>query len=72
MLVNLYEISVGSGMWYVKDVGNVEWSVAIPVGIMPLEEVGVGDKSRLKQVIKLKGEGFTSDEIIELFNAKVL
>jgi hypothetical protein len=64
MLVEMFE---KEGYWSFKDNANVDWITSLSVGtrLNPLE-AKQDNKSKLKQVIKLKEAGFTADEILEL------
>jgi len=71
MLVELTEISPNNWSW--KDtLGNV-WSTTLLRSATPLQAVKVigtaENKEAIKQIIKLREAGFTTDEIIELHKA---
>jgi len=55
---------------YTKDACNNIWSMSLPFDYE--EYTGVSDKGKLKQVIKLKEAGFTSEEIIDMVKEGVV
>ena len=67
MLVEMYEVG---GFWYFKDENNVETTCGLGTNLKPLESND--PKTNLKIVRKLKNDGFTTEEILELFESKVL
>jgi hypothetical protein len=66
MLVEMYERNTA---WWFMDENGLEWSVAMG-GANPQE--AKNDENNLKVVKKLKKEGFSTDEIVELFKEKIL
>ena len=65
VLVEMYE---RDGAWWLKDDNNLEWSISLGTAT-PLE---AKNNTNLKVVKKLKQDGFSTDEIIELFKEKIL
>ena len=67
MLVEVYNI--GGDSWALKDEHGAENTFVLPVGVKPKEEKS---QENIEIVKSLKKQGFETDEIIELFKAKVL
>ncbi len=67
MLVEVYNI--GGDSWAFKDENGVEFSITIGTGLKPKE---AECQNNIEIVKSLKKQGFETDEIIELFKAKVL
>ena len=71
MLVNIEENPMNPNEWIMRTTDGMTASYLLMNGIKPVEAI-TDNKKRLKDIIKLKREGFTAEEIIEISNEGVL